>query len=209
MKKLDIVYEDKQLLVINKPCKLLTISDGKTDNTLYSMARDYVKKKHKQNKIFIVHRLDKDTSGIVVFAKNERIKKQLQDNWNNIVKREYLALIEGKLKDQKGIFKDYLFEDNNHFIHVSNNRKGDLAITEYEVIKYIKNNTLVKINIKTGKKNQIRVSFCNIGHPILGDKKYGSNINKFHRLCLHAYKVSFTLNNREYKFETKTPIEFQ
>ena len=117
MKKMDIIFEDKNLLVINKPSKFITISDGKSDNTLYSMAYDYIKKQHKKNKIFIVHRLDRDTSGIVVFAKSEKVKYYLQDNWNSIVKREYIAIIEGKLKNKKGILKDYLYEDKYHFAH--------------------------------------------------------------------------------------------
>lgn len=208
MKKMDIIYEDKQLLVVNKPSKLLTISDGKTDYTLYSMAYDYVKKQHKSNKIFIVHRLDKDTSGIVVFAKSERIKYYLQDNWNSIVKREYIAILEGKLLSKKGILKDYLYEDKNHFVHVSNKKQGSLAITEYEVINYYKDYTVVKINILTGKKNQIRASFSNLGYPIIGDKKYGSK-TKVNRLYLHAYKLSFKINNKVYQFETKLPTEFR
>ncbi len=209
MKKMDIIYEDKDLLVINKPSKLLTISDGKTDHTLYRMARDYVKKQHKSNKIFIVHRLDKDTSGIVVFTKNEKIKLYLQNNWNVVAKREYIAILDGKLSNSKGILKDYLYEDKNHFVHVSKNNKGDLAITEYEVTNYYKNNTVVNINIKTGKKNQIRASFANIGYPILGDKKYGCNNNDLHRLCLHASKLSFNINDKEYIFEAKLPLEFR
>ena len=206
MKKMDIIFEDKNLLVINKPSKFLTISDGKSDNTLYSMAYDYIKKQHKKNKIFIVHRLDKDTSGIVVFAKDEKTKMYLQNNWNNIVKREYIAILDGILPSKKGILKDYLYEDKNHFVHVSKDKKGDLAITEYKVLKYTNNNTIVSINIKTGKKNQIRVSFANIGYPILGDKKYGS---KNTRLYLHANRLSFSLNNKDFVFEAKLPIEFK
>lgn len=207
MKKMDIIYEDKELLVVNKPSKLLTISDGKTDHTLYSMAYDYIKKQHKKNKIFIVHRLDRDTSGIVIFAKTEKIKLYLQNNWNNIVKREYIAILDGILQNRKGILKEYLYEDKNHFVHVSKNKKGDLAITEYEVINYYKNYTIVKINIKTGKKNQIRASFSNIGYPVLGDKKYGKSNGD--RLYLHAYKLILNYNNKEYIFEIQIPLEFK
>lgn len=206
MKKMDIIYEDKYLLVINKPTKLLTINDGKTDHTLYSMAYDYVKKQHKSNKIFIVHRLDKDTSGVVVFAKDEKTKLNLQNNWNNITKREYIAVLDGILESKSGVLKDYLFEDKNHFVHVSNSKQGDLAITEYKVLKYAYNKTIVNINIKTGKKNQIRVSFANKGYPVLGDKKYGS---KNIRLYLHANKLSLILNNKEYTFVAKLPLEFK
>ena len=207
MKKIDIIYEDKNFLVINKPSKLLTISDGKTDYTLYSMAREYVKKQHKANKIFIVHRLDKDTSGIVLFAKSENVKLYLQNKWNNIVKREYIAILDGHLEERKGLLKYYLFEDKNHFVHVSDNNKGFLAETKYEVLKYVNNYTFVKIEILTGKKNQIRASFSHLGYPILGDKKYGNN-KKINRLYLHAHKLSFKYNNKEYSFETVIPKEF-
>ena len=208
MKKLDIIYEDKELLVVNKPSKLLTISDGKTDHTLYSMAREYVKKQHKSNKIFIVHRLDRDTSGIVVFAKNETIKKYLQDNWNKITNREYIAILEGKLNTKKGVIKEYLLEDKTHRVYASKNKRGEYAETSYEVINYTINNTVVKINIKTGKKNQIRVGLSNLGYPIVGDRKYGSVTNPLKRLGLHASKLDIKINNKEFNFEAFIPKEF-
>ena len=181
-KDIKIIYEDKDIIVIDKPYNLLTISNGK-EISLYNLVSDYVKKNNKKNKIFIVHRLDKDTSGLIVFAKNIKTKNYLQDNWNK-VERRYLALVNGITKESD-ILKNYLKENQNHFVYVSNN--GVLAITEYKKIKEINNNSLLDINIKTGKKNQIRVQLSNIGHPILGDKKYG--INNYKRLCLHAYKL--------------------
>lgn len=208
MKKLDIIYEDKELIVVNKPTKLLTISDGVTNRTLYNMVSDYVKKQHKQNKIFIVHRLDKDTSGIVVFAKDEKIKHELQNNWNSIANREYIAILDGKLKTKKGVFKDYLIEDKNHLVKVTDKKTDMYSETEYELINYYSNYTVVLINIKIGKKNQIRASFSNIDKPILGDKKYGSCRNNLGRLCLHAYKLTLQFNNKEYVFETKIPQDF-
>lgn len=209
MKKMTIIYEDKNLLVIDKPSKLLTISDGKSNHTLYSMAYDYVKKQHKSNKIFIVHRLDKDTSGVVVFAKSEKMKRYLQDNWNLIAKREYIAILDGKLITKKGIIKEYLLEDKNHFVYASRSKKGLYAETEYEVLNYLKNFTVVKINILTGRKNQIRVGFSNLEKPIVGDKKYGSKRNPIQRLGLHAYKLTLKIKDREYIFQTKLPLEFK
>lgn len=206
MQKLDIIYEDKELLVVNKPAKLLTISDGKSTNTLYSMARSYVKKQHKSNKIFIVHRLDKDTSGVVLFAKNEKIKKYLQDNWLKITKRKYIAILEGKLDVKKRIIKEYLKEDKFHKVYASS--RGEYAETKYEVINYKFNNTLIDIEILTGKKNQIRVGFSNLGFPIIGDKKYGSVTNPINRLGLHAYSLELNLNSKTYNFEAKIPKEF-
>ena len=181
-KDIKIIYEDNDIIVVDKPYNLLTISNGK-EISLYNLVSDYVKKNNKKNKIFIVHRLDKDTSGLIVFAKNIKTKNYLQDNWNK-VERRYLALVNGITKESD-ILKNYLKENQNHFVYVSNN--GVLAITEYKKIKEINNNSLLDINIKTGKKNQIRVQLSNIGHPILGDKKYG--INNYKRLCLHAYKL--------------------
>lgn len=209
MKKMDIIYEDKDLLVVNKPSKLLTISDGKTDNTLYSMAREYVKKQHKSNKIFIVHRLDRDTSGIVLFAKNETLKKYLQDNWNKITKREYLGIVEGYLENSEGIIKEYLCEDKTHRVYASKNKKGEYAETYYEVLNKKYKCTLVKIEIKTGKKNQIRVGFSNLRHPILGDKKYGSKNNSLKRLGLHASRLEINIKNKKYVFEANIPKEFE
>ena len=181
-KDIYIVYEDKDIIVVDKPYNLLTITNGK-EISLYNLVSEYVKKSNKNNKIFIVHRLDKDTSGLVVFAKNIKTKNYLQDNWNK-VERRYKAIVSGITKDSD-ILKNYLKENKNHYVYVS--KTGDLAITEYKKIKDINNNSLLDINIKTGKKNQIRVQLSNIGHPILGDRKYG--INNYKRLCLHAYKL--------------------
>ncbi len=181
-KDIKIIYEDKDIIVVDKPYNLLTISNGK-EISLYNLVSDYVKKNNKKNKIFIVHRLDKDTSGLIVFAKNIKTKNYLQNNWDK-VERRYLALVSGITKES-GTLKNYLKENKNHFVYVSNT--GALAITEYKKIKEINNNSLLDINIKTGKKNQIRVQLSHIGHPILGDKKYG--INNYKRLCLHAYKL--------------------
>lgn len=206
MKKLDIIYEDENLLVVNKPSKLLTISDGVTTNTLYSMAREYVKKKHKSNKIFIVHRLDRDTSGVVLFAKNEALKYYLQNNWNDIAKREYIGILENNLKKDKDVIKVYLREDKTRRVYVSD--KGEYAETKYKVIKRCKNTTVVEIEIKTGKKNQIRASFAYLGNPIIGDKKYGSKINPINRLGLHASKLEINIKGHDYTFICKIPKEF-
>ena len=193
-KDIKIIYEDNDIIVVNKPYNLLTISNGK-EISLYNLVSDYVKKNNKKNKIFIVHRLDKDTSGLIVFAKNIKTKTYLQDNWDK-VERRYIALVNGITKESE-ILKNYLKENQNHFVYVSNN--GVLAITEYKKIKEINNNSLLDINIKTGKKNQIRVQLSNIGHPILGDKKYGTN--NYKRLCLHAYKL--VLFDKEFISEVK------
>lgn len=190
-KKLEILYEDKFIIIVNKPSNLLTVSTAKEkDRTLFSYVFDYLKKKNKNNKVFIVHRLDKDTSGIVILAKDEKTKFYLQDNWDKF-KRNYVAVIEGKLDKKQGVLKNYLQETKTHYTYVVNDKNGKLAITEYE--KVLENNkyTLVSLNIKTGRKNQIRVQFSNIGNPIVGDKKYGTKKDPIRRMALVANTLEF------------------
>ena len=172
------------------------------------MSREYVKKKHKSNKIFIVHRLDKDTSGVVLFAKTEEIKKELQNNWNDLADREYIAILEGNLKEEKGVIKNYLLEDRTHKVYISKNKKGEYAETHFEVINRTNKNTVVRIFIKTGKKNQIRVAFASLNHPIIGDKKYGSKSNPIKRLGLHASKLIIQMDDKEQEFCSKLPDNF-
>ena len=190
--KLKILYEDKSIIVISKPSGLLTIGTNKEhNNTLYRKVSDYVKKQHKSNKIFIVHRLDKDTSGIIVFSKTEQAKRILQRNWDKF-KRKYVALVEGKVAKGDTI-KNYLAETKTLKTYITNDKKtGKLAITKYKPIKNNKEYTLLDIEILTGRKNQIRVQMESINHPIAGDKKYNSKKNPIRRMCLHATYLEFT-----------------
>ncbi len=205
MKKMNIVFENKNLLVVEKEPHVLTIAtEKKEEHTLYREASAYVKKQYPKNKIFIVHRLDKDTSGLVIFAKNQDTKNEFQNNWDK-VKREYIAIVEGKVPKQKDVLKSYLVEDKTYNVYsTKDSKKGKLAITEYEVLKQNNNFSLLKINIKTGRKNQIRVQLSDIGHPIVGDKKYKSKTNILKRLALHANLIEY----KDYHFETKYPKEF-
>lgn len=190
-KKLDILYEDKFLIIVNKPHNLLTIAtDKEKDRTLFHYVYDYLKKKHKNNKVFIVHRLDKDTSGIVVFAKDETTKFYMQDNWNKI-KRNYVAVVNGKVENKKGTLKSYLNETKTHFTYSVNDKNGKLAITEYEKILESKKYTMLSLNLKTGRKNQIRVQLADIGNSIVGDKKYGISKDPIRRMALHANYIEF------------------
>lgn len=186
-KDLDIIYEDKDIIVVNKPSGLLTIASSKEkEKTLYHIVREYVKNVNKNNHIFIIHRLDRDTSGIVMFAKGEKIKNLYQKNWNDIVKtRKYVAVVEGILEEKKGTLRSYLEENEDGYVYPS--KTGKLAITNYIVKKENKNYSLLDIDIKTGRKNQIRVQLKEINHPIVGDKKYGNKGNKMY-LC--AYELS-------------------
>lgn len=210
-KKMDIIYEDKELLVINKPAGLLTIATEKEMfKTLYHQAREYVKKQNPKNKIFIVHRLDKDTSGIVVFAKSEKVKRELQENWNSVAYiREYLAIVEGNVKTKKGTIKSYLIEDKTLKVRSTDSKKGSLAITHYESLASTKAYSLLRIQIETGKKNQIRVGFSDLGYPIVGDKKYGGKKNPLGRLGLHASILGLKINKKEYKWSARIPKEFK
>lgn len=179
-----IIYEDDDIIVIDKKAGLLSIASLKEkEETLYHQVRLYALKHH--FKVFIINRLDKDTSGIVMFAKSEKIKKQYQDDWNNLVlRRGYIALTEGCV-EKDGIIDNYLYEEKNTFVHSSTH--GKRAITEYHILKKGKNNTLLDVNIKTGRKNQIRVHLSEMGHPIVGDIKYGGHTSPLKRMALHNY----------------------
>lgn len=209
MKKINILYEDKELLIVNKPPHQLTIATQKKENnTLYQEASSYVKKQYPKNKIFIVHRLDKDTSGIVIFAKNQDTKNYLQNNWSD-VKREYLCIVEGQMPKKHDVLKNYLVETKTLEVYCTKDKnKGKLAITEYEVLQTNKKYSLLKINIKTGRRNQIRAQLAYIKHPIIGDKKYQSKDNSIKRLALHANLIEFNIHNKRYNITTKYPNEF-
>ena len=203
MKKIKIVYEDRNIIVVNKESGLLTIGTNKErDRTLYNEVKAYVKKQYPKNKIFIVHRLDKDTSGLVLFAKSELEKKKWQSIWNE-VSRKYYAIVEGKLKNNQGKIELKLYETKSLDV-VVNNKLGKSCITNYRVIDSNNSYSLLEIDIKTGRRNQIRASLDYIGHPIIGDKKYNSTKNPLKRLGLHAYLLEY----KDKKFEIDMPKEF-
>ncbi len=189
---IQILYEDDYLVVINKPYGLLSISNDKEKEiTAYRMVSDYVKKENKKNKIFVVHRLDQDTSGILMFCKKQDIRDKMQENWNTIVKkRGYVAIVEGILTGSKTIHS-FLKENKQQFIYSSKDNTGKEAITYYSVIKNNKNYSLLQVFIDTGRRNQIRVHLSEEGHPIVGDKKYRCKSNPIKRLCLHANILEF------------------
>lgn len=209
--KLDIIYEDNNYLIVSKPYGLLTISSSNVnkykEDTLYKRVREYLNNKHEY--VFIVNRIDKETSGIVVFVKHEWLKRKLQSNWNDIVKsRKYIALVTGKISSS-GRIDNYLYEDKLTFSH-STNFLGKRAITNYFPIKYNDKYTLLDINIETGRKNQIRVHMSEMNHPIVGDKKYYSKDNFFKRLMLHHYEISLIdpVSNKLIVFKSEVPDEF-
>ena len=213
MKKIVILYEDKDLIAVSKPAKLLTIStDKEKTHTLYQEVSAYAKKQHPKNKVFIVHRLDRDTSGIVVFAKNEKMKQILQAEWQErALVREYVAIVTGAMPMKKGIIKNYLYEDKTLYVRATSDpKRGKLAITEYEVLAKNKKYSLVKICIKTGRKNQIRVHLKDLGYPIVGDKKYGDKKTSVGRLLLHASYLKLLLpNGKVLEITARLPKEMQ
>ena len=209
MNEIDIVYEDDYLLAVNKPSNLLSIATLKEkEKTLYNMVSSYVKEGNKNNKIFIVNRLDKDTSGIVLFSKSEKIKKELQDDWNNKVIRKYYSVVHGKTDiDKKIILK---MKESNDGLTTYVDRSGDETITIIKRIKCSNLYSYLDIEIKTGKKNQIRVALSHIGNPILGDKKYGIK-DECKRMMLHAYYLEFThpVTNKKIILKINEPRVFK
>ena len=207
-----VLFEDEHLIVVNKPSGLLTIAtDKEKERTLYHIVRDYVLSRDPRGRIFIVHRLDKDTSGIVLFAKDLKTKNQLQEHWNEYVSlREYTAIVCGHPKEESGQIVQYLKETKTNLVYVARGEDGKKAITNYSVMKSSKHYSMLKITIETGRKNQIRVALSSKRMPIVGDKKYGDK-TKVNRLFLHAnrLKIYYPVIKKDILFETVIPNEFK
>lgn len=188
LEEIAIVFEDSQMVVVDKEKGLLSVAD---DRKIHKNLHSLLKARRPKSRVYPIHRLDRDTSGLIMFAytpiAREFLKEELKQRR---VKREYRAIVEGKLEKKKGIWKDTLLEDANLFMRSSIN--GQLAITQYEVLRESALYTELRIQLGTGRKNQIRVQASLRGHPVVGDLKYGSSMNPFHRLALHAKRLSFT-----------------
>jgi len=210
---LKILYEDSSLLVVDKPAGLLTIAtDSEKENTAYHHLMDYVREKNPDNRIFIVHRLDRDTSGVIVFAKQEEVKRRFQEHWKEqIAERAYIAVVEGTVSKGEDTVRSWLLETKTKQIY-SSSKPGDglEAVTHYKVLQTSSQFSLLEIHLATGRKNQIRVHMHDIGHPIVGDKKYGSAINPLRRLALHARVLAFEhpVSGQPMRFETEIPPQF-
>lgn len=209
--KIRIIYEDDDIIVVDKPSGLLSMASNKEKKkTTYNLVRDYLMQTNKNNKVFIVHRLDKDTSGVLILAKNLKAKSMFQNAWStNVLTKEYIAVVEGHPKANKGTIKTYLKENDEGYVYsVKSGKEGKIAITSFEKIKENKRYTMLKVLIKTGRKNQIRVHLKELGYPIVGDKKYGSGLDPVKRLCLHARKLELInpINNEKMVFESKIPF---
>ena len=208
-----ILFEDEHLIVVNKPAKLLSVATEKEKTrTAYHMVTDYVKSQHIDNRIFVLHRLDRDTSGVLMFAKDPETKELFQSRWNEIVtRRGYTALVEGVPRPAQNTIRSWLIETKTHMIFSGDPGPGAKeAITNYEVIKAGSGYALLDISIDTGRKNQIRVHMKEMGHPVAGDKVYGARTNPIGRLCLHASELSFIhpLTGKPTTFTAKTPRDF-
>lgn len=212
--KLRVMFEDNDLIVVEKKEGLLSVTTGKEqETTAFQILKNYVKKSSPQNRIYVVHRLDRETSGILVFAKNREAQLILQENWHAIVtKRVYVALVEGKVEKEQERLVTWLKEHEKSLKIRSYDADngGQMAVTNYRRIKYNDNFSLLEIQLETGRKNQIRVHMESIGHPIVGDKKYGSENVSLGRMALHAKVLEFyhPVTEEIIHFETSVPKEF-
>nr|WP_132746175.1 RluA family pseudouridine synthase [Scopulibacillus darangshiensis] len=210
---LQILHEDDDIIVINKEAGLLSIATAKErDLTAYKQLMDHVRSQNARNRIFIVHRLDRDTSGVMMFAKNEKAKRLLQSAWQEaVLERTYIALVAGRVEQTKGTMTSWLKETKT-YIMVSSKRpgSGQKAVTHYSVLKSNRAFSLLEVHLETGRKNQIRVHMQDLGHPIVGDKKYGSKKNVIGRLGLHAQVLAFKhpITGKHLRFETTIPDKF-
>lgn len=221
-RRVNIVYEDEDIIVANKGYGLLSVGTGRTgsdgkikkEENAYSILREYVKSKHGRNKLFVVHRLDRDTSGLMIFAKSEEARDALQHNWNNmILSRKYVAVVEGRMEKDEGEIRSQLAENSSFRVYIKkggNKEKERVYTTRYKVIQRGREHTLVEFDLGIIGKNQIRVHAAEIGHPIVGDKKYGGRTSSLRRLALHAKTLNFAhpVTKKYMQFDTPIPSKF-
>jgi len=208
-----VVYEDRDLIVIDKHAGVLSVAtDDKETFTAYSMLRDHVKTKNPAGKIFVVHRLDRETSGLMMFAKSAKVQKMLQEAWHSVIlERSYAALTEGRIEQPEGVVSSWLRENKAMMVYSSQEPgDGKPAVTRYKTLKTNDRFSLLKVTLESGRKNQIRVHLSDIGHCIVGDKKYGSTQNPIGRVGLHAMILAFRhpVTGKEMRFETPVPRKF-
>ena len=224
--KLRVIYEDNALIVVEKKNGLLTVpyNPKSSEMTAYSILKDYVRKQSNRNTVHVVHRLDRETSGVLVFAKSAELQEYMRNYWKQLVtRRTYVALVEGHLEKKEGTITSWLTEDNQTAMVYSSDKDngGQKAITNYKVLKATTigegdqemNISLVELNLETGRTNQIRVHMQSIGHPIIGDRKYGhgNEYSPIDRLCLHARTLEFIhpMTEKKARFEAPLPKEFK
>jgi len=211
---LSVLYEDRDILIVDKVSGLLTISNEKVrENTAFYLLNDYVRKGNQKSRrrVFIVHRLDRDASGIMVFAKSENAKRYLQDDWHGF-KKIYHAVVHGTLREKAGVITSYLAENRAHKMYsVDDPKKGKLARTGYRVLRESRKYSLLEIDLLTGRKNQIRVHLSEKGCPVVGDRKYGGKEKGIKRLALHAASITILHPHTKEKmtFKADVPAYFE
>lgn len=213
MHGLKIIFEDEYLIIIDKKEGMLSIATDKNkDSTAYSILSQHVKRYDPRNKIFVIHRLDRETSGIMMFAKSQEVQKLVQETWGPTTKeRHYVAVVQGVIDPKNGTYSSYLVESKALIVHSTQNKNfGVFAETHYETIKANQYFSLLKLNLETGRKNQIRVHMQDLGHSIIGDVKYGATKNPIGRLALHALSLAFEhpITKELHKFESPIPTSF-
>lgn len=212
--RIKLVYEDDDVMVIHKGYGLLSVptESHRKELNAYEIMRDYVKEQDPRNKLYIVHRLDRDTSGLMMFAKSQEAQDVLRHNWNNIIlERLYVAILEGNLEQDKGYVKSRLTENSQFVVYSTEDpEQGRVAVTHYEVLARGNGYTLAQFSLDTGRKNQIRVHAHDLGHPIAGDRKYGAKSSPINRLALHARTLRFAhpITRKDMNFQTPIPPQF-
>jgi len=192
LKGLKIIFEDDDLIIVDKEAGFLSVSTDKEKlRTVYGSLNEYVKKKNKNSRVFVLHRLDREVSGFLIFAKSAELQDIFQKNWDNLVKEyTYTAVVEGKLEQKEGTIISWLTENKNFVMMSSSTDNGGLkSVTHYKVIKSVGRYSLLDFNLETKRKNQLRVQMQSIGHPVVGDKKYGASKNPIKRIALHAKEL--------------------
>ena len=212
-KELDIVFEDPYLFVIDKHPGLLSMSNNSRQQTVQTVLNRYLEKGGGRNTSHLVHRLDRDTSGLMVYAKDVQTQQSLINSWQQLVSdRRYLALVKGEFEQPRGRVQSWLTEDKKFITHSSPvDNGGKYAVTHYNVLASSNGYSLVECELETGRKNQIRVHMAQLGHPVVGDRKYGSDEDPMRRLGLHAYMLCFThpVTGKHLRFETPVPFCFE
>lgn len=211
---LRIVHEDADLIVIDKASGLLSMAtDSEKQKTAYSILSEYVKRYDPKNLIFIVHRLDRETSGLMMFARSKKVQEALQKDWNeSIIERSYVAIVEGAMDKKEGTITSWLKENKAMVMYSSQTPDdGQKAVTHYKVLKTNKLFSLLDVKLETGRKNQIRVHMKDLGFPVTGDKKYGAKLNPVAQMGLHARVLAFKhpVTGRAMRFDTPIPLKFQ
>lgn len=209
---LTILWEDDSLIVVNKKNGLLSVASQRVrERTAYHLLSEYVKKSDPRNKIFVLHRLDRDTSGIMMFAKTPQVQKELQSNWNDMITaRSYVAVVEGKPEKETDLLISNLTENAQMQVYVTAGGDGKEAITRYRLLSSNGSYSLLELDLETGRKNQIRAQMQSIGHSIAGDYKYGAETDPAGRMLLHARRLHFIhpVTGQEMRFETRIPTVF-